>query len=155
MFTNPARANLLNIGPFNVILHSGYATMKQTSSFSSEEIAKYRRAFQQREQQRYHESEKQRHAARQIVCDAIAITMPHYPTVRRVYLFGSVTKPGAFRSDSDIDIGVEGVDVAVCFGIWRDLERIVKEWLLDVRSLDPDNPFSLRVRQQGELIYER
>jgi predicted nucleotidyltransferase len=65
-----------------------------------------------------------------------------------------VLKAGTFRPDSDIDIGVEGANVALCFDIWRDLEQAIPEWPLDVRSLDPADAFSERVRAKGELIYE-
>ncbi|MBN1992335.1 MAG: nucleotidyltransferase domain-containing protein, partial [Anaerolineae bacterium] len=75
--------------------------------------------------------------------------------VRRVYLFGSVTRPGAFRPDSDVDIGLEGANMALCFDVWRELERAAPAWRLDVRSLEPEDLFTERVRQKGEVVYEQ
>lgn len=43
----------------------------------------------------------------------------------------------------------------VCFQLWRELERVITEWPLDVRSLEEDEPFSRRVSLKGEVIYER
>ena len=129
--------------------------METQIPLSSDDIAVYRHNLHQRAQARLREREKRRQRARQVVMDAISVVAPRYPTVRRVYLFGSVTRPGAFGPDSDVDIGVEGADMALCFDIWRDSEKAAPEWELDVRSLDEDDPFAERVRQKGDLIYER
>jgi predicted nucleotidyltransferase len=118
-------------------------------------MERYRRAFWQREQIRFQEKEKRRQNAKRAVYHAVEPVISHYPTVQRVYLFGSVLKPGAFDADSDIDIGVEGADTALCFDIWRELEQAIPEWTLDVRSLDSEDTFAERVRRKGELIYEQ
>jgi predicted nucleotidyltransferase len=127
-----------------------------TSKFelSPERIAQYRRTFDRRAQARHQASERRRQQARQCIVEAIRMVMPRYPTVSRVYLFGSVIRPTAFRPDSDIDVGIEGADMALCFDIWRDLEQLVLDWRLDVRSLGPDESFTERIRQKGELVYE-
>lgn len=129
--------------------------MQTLSSLSPKAIATYRRTFQQRAQARFQAREKRRQQAKRAVCDAIRMVMPHYPSVQQVYLFGSVIKPGAFRRDSDVDIGVVGANMALCLDIWRDLEQAAPEWMLDVRSLDAQNRLTKRIRQKGELIYER
>lgn len=129
--------------------------MKASTQFSPETIASYRRAFYQRVQAQFQANEQRRQQARQAVGEAIKTVIPHYPAVRRVYLFGSVTRAGAFGPDSDVDIGLEGANMALCFDIWRDLERAVPEWRLDVRSLDPEDLFAERVRQKGEPVYEQ
>ncbi len=123
--------------------------------FSPEMIAQCRQNLQQREKARQQANEERRQQARQSVLSAIAKVMPHYPAVMRVYLFGSMTRPRSFRTDSDIDIGIEGVNTAVCFDIWRDLERTAQMWNLDVRSLEDNDPFSDQVKARGELIYEQ
>lgn len=118
-------------------------------------LARYRRGFKQREQARFEAGEKRREAAKQNVGQAIEVISDRYPTIQRVYLFGSILKPGRFRPASDIDIGIEGANTALCLDIWRDLERAIPNLSLDVRSLDPQDLFSERVWQKGELIYER
>ncbi|HEY71679.1 MAG TPA: nucleotidyltransferase domain-containing protein [Thermoflexia bacterium] len=42
---------------------------------------------------------------------------PSYPSLRRVYLFGSVIRPGAFLPSSDIDVAVEGLDAEAYFDL--------------------------------------
>jgi predicted nucleotidyltransferase len=124
-------------------------------SWKPEDIAIYRRAFEQRAQARLRKKEELRLRARQAVVEAIETIALAYPTVQRVYLFGSVIRPGAFGPDSDVDIGLEGANTALCFDIWRDLEQAAPEWKLDVRSLVPDDLFSERIREKGEVIYDR
>jgi len=129
--------------------------MDPKTSLSADEIARYRQSFQQRAERRLATKEKQREKARQAACDAIETVMPDYPSVQQVYLFGSVITPGVFKDSSDIDVGIEGADMALCFDIWRDLERVVSNWQFDVRPLESEDPFSERIRQKGELVYER
>ena len=129
--------------------------METLPPVSVEDVTTYRRNLHHRAQARLREKEKRRQRARQVVGDAVPVVVARYPTVRRVYLFGSVTRPGAFGPDSDVDIGVEGASMALCLDIWRDLEKAVPEWQLDVRSLRKGDPFSERVCQKGELVYER
>jgi predicted nucleotidyltransferase len=129
--------------------------MKARSQLSPESIARYHRSFIKHVQRRRQENEKLRQQARQAVSQAITEVADRYPTVQRVYLFGSVIRPGAFQAGSDVDVGIEGATMARCFDIWRDLEQVVSEWSLDVRALDAQDPFSERIRQKGELIYER
>lgn len=129
--------------------------MQSRTWLSPEVIVNYRNAFDQRARARLQANEKQRQQARQAVREAIYTVAPRYPTVWRVYLFGSVIRPGAFGADSDVDVGIEGANMALCFDIWRDLEQAVSEWNLDVRSLDNQDAFARRIRQKGELVYER
>jgi predicted nucleotidyltransferase len=129
--------------------------MGTAKSLSSEALASYRQAFRKRTRERFLVREKHRQQAREVIVATVRIIMPQYPPVRRVYLFGSITKPGAFGPSSDIDIGIEGVGMGLCFDIWRDLEQVASDWQLDIRSLDPEDVFSKRVHQKGELIYEQ
>lgn len=129
--------------------------MNSATSLSSEEIARYRRSFQQRAESQLAAREKQREQAKQAARNAITTVMSGYPMVQRVYLFGSVVQPGAFRNNSDIDVGVEGADMALCLDIWRDLEKETSGWQFDVRPLESEESFSDRIRQKGELVYER
>jgi len=129
--------------------------MKQKEALSLDKINQYRQGAVQRYQARLQQREDRRLTARQAARQAIAAIIPLYRGVRRVYLFGSITRPGAFKAGSDIDLAVEGVDMALCFDIWRDMERLLPDWSLDVRSLNNDDLFAARIRQKGELIYEQ
>ncbi len=129
--------------------------MKTASRLSPEAMVTYRRAFQQRAQAKLEAKEKRRQQATDAARAAIAIVMPRYPMVQRAYLFGSILKPGGFGPNSDVDIAVEGADMALCFDIWRDLEQYAPEWQFDVRPLSKNDLFSERIRQKGEVIYER
>jgi len=66
-----------------------------------------------------------------------------------------VTEPGAFRAASDIDIAVEGTTAEEYFAVWRDLERGLTDWVVDVREINDASRSATRVRESGVLIYER
>jgi predicted nucleotidyltransferase len=87
------------------------------------QIEIYRHTFRQRLQRDQESRERQRQQALQAVRDKAPAILAAYPSVRRAYLFGSVTRPGAFRPTSDIDIALEGTTAAEYFAVWRDLER--------------------------------
>lgn len=116
---------------------------------------RYRESWREREARRRAEAEARRAAAQEAAERAIRAAAPRYPGIRRIYLFGSVLRPGAFRPDSDIDVGVEGDDGHGLFDFWRELEAAAPGWAFDVRPLDPEDPFSQRVQERGRLIYER
>jgi len=125
------------------------------SMIAPAQMETYRRAFQQRTQRALKEREDHRRKALLAVRDQAPAVLAAYPSVRRVYLFGSVTRPGAFDTASDIDIAVEGTTAADYFAVWRDLERALPNWTVDVREIDAPSPFADRVRETGVLIYER
>jgi predicted nucleotidyltransferase len=114
-----------------------------------------RRSFIARQESRQAERERRRQAALEAAADAITSVLPRYPTIRRAYLFGSVSRRGAFRVDSDVDIAVEGVDATDFFTLWRDLEEAMPDWTVDLRDLVPGSDFARRVQERGRLIYER
>jgi len=126
----------------------------EATDLSDDAIVVYRQSYEEREQRRWAEREHRRQEALTTIRQAVRAVAPSYPTVQRVYLFGSVTRPGAFRPDSDVDVAVEGLDAGVCFDLWRDLEQAASGWRLDVRPLKPGDPFSDRVRRRGVMIYE-
>jgi len=127
--------------------------MGKLTGLSDDAITVYRRSFEERERRRWTKRERCRLEALTAIRRAVHAVVVSYPAVRRVTLFGSVTRPGAFRPDSDIDVGVEGLDTEAWFDLWRDLERAAPGWTLDVRLLKPDDHFSERVRQRGMVIY--
>jgi predicted nucleotidyltransferase len=118
------------------------------------DIAACRATFAAREEKKLAEREKRRQTALEAAANALNAILPHYSKVRRAYLFGSVVRPGAFRLDSDVDIAVEGVEAADYFALWRDLERAMPDWQVDLRDLAPGTHFAKRVQMEGRLIYE-
>jgi predicted nucleotidyltransferase len=111
----------------------------------------YLRARQQQEAQRQQALRQQ--VAEAVRRAAIAI-LPRFPQVRRAYLFGSALH--TLRSTSDVDIAVEGaLSAEEYFALWRELDRAVPDWPIDLVELGRDLHFTDRVRAEGELIYER
>ena len=119
------------------------------------DIEACRENFRQREEQKYGDRERLRQTAKTAILSAIERVLPHYKNVERVYLFGSITRPGKFRIDSDIDVAIKGTNAKEYFALWRDLERIITEWAIDLRELNEPCYFTQTVQQRGELIYER
>ncbi|MEA3407260.1 MAG: nucleotidyltransferase domain-containing protein [Chloroflexota bacterium] len=123
------------------------------ANYKTDTITAYRKALEERERRRRAERERRRREALAAVRQAVHAVAPSYPTLERVYLYGSVIRPGAFRRDSDVDVAVEGLGAGECFDLWQDLEQAAPAWNLDVRPLKPDDHFSDRVRQRGVIIY--
>jgi len=114
-----------------------------------------RRNLEARAQRVQAERETRRAAAERAVTEAVRRVIVDFPSVRRVFLFGSITRPNGFRADSDIDVAIEGLGVADYFAIWRAIERAAPDWLIDVRDITQPSDFAERVRATGKLIYER
>ena len=113
----------------------------------------YLRSLQERT---YQARERRREALLQALRAAAYSILPRFPGVRRAYLFGSVVRPGAMRSTSDIDIAIEGrLSAEEYFSLWRQLEHAVGGWPIELVELDKDLHFATRVLERGELIYER
>ncbi len=111
----------------------------------------YLKARQQRAVQRQEALQQQ---VSQAVRAAAAAILPRFPNVRRAYLFGSVLH--GLRTTSDVDVAVEGeLTAEEYFALWRELDRAVPGWLIDLVELERDLRFADRVRMEGELIYER
>ena len=115
------------------------------------------RAFlQERERQRYRQREDLRQSAVRLARAAAHSVLPAFPHVCRAWLFGSAVRPGAMRRNSDIDIAIEGnLNAEDYFTLWRELERAIPGWTVEVVELERAVRFAERVRQSGELIYAR
>lgn len=100
--------------------------------------------------------EARRERALAAIRPALRAVGPRFPSVRRLYLFGSVLIPGAFRSDSDIDIGVDGdVNGEAFLALWREIDNAAPGWETDLVELDRARVhFAERVREEGELVYQ-
>lgn len=130
-------------------------TAASTSATVPMHIETYRRTFRQRMQRDREEREEQRRQALRVAWERAPAILAAYPSVRRAYLFGSVTRPGAFHSASDIDIALEGTTAAEYWAVWRDLERSLPDWTVDVREITASSPFANLIHETGILIYER
>ncbi|MGH2521761.1 MAG: nucleotidyltransferase domain-containing protein [Anaerolineales bacterium] len=119
------------------------------------DIAAARRNLQARAERERSKREARRAAAERAVTEAVQGVAAGFPTVTRVFLFGSVIRDNAFRADSDVDVAVEGLGVADYFPIWRAIEEAAPDWLIDVRDITQSSAFADRVRATGKLIYER
>jgi len=128
---------------------------KTLSAGPRKTIRTYRRSFQARLRRRWKARETTRRRAMQTVRQKAPALLSNWPSVRRAYLFGSVTLPGAFHVRSDVDIAVEGVTAEEYFALWRALEQALPDWAIDVRDITPASPFADLIRRTGVLIYER
>lgn len=118
------------------------------------DIAACRAYLHTRQERRRQAREERRQAALEALRVAVHSVLPRFPGVRRAYLFGSVLRPGALRSTSDVDVAIEGgLNAQEYFALWRELERAAPGWLIDVLELDRDVRFATLVRERGELIY--
>jgi predicted nucleotidyltransferase len=119
------------------------------------DIAAARQNLQARAERKRLEREIRRAQASQAITQAVRQVVTRFPNIWRVYLFGSVTRPAAFRQDSDIDVAIDGLAAADYFPFWRALEEAAPTWVIDVRDLAASSDFAERVRANGTLIYER
>lgn len=111
-----------------------------------------REYYYEREAHRRAQREAKRQQWLQRVREAVASCAARYPDIRRVYLYGSLVKPGRFRADSDIDIAIECDSLETESSFWRALERELQRDV-DVRPLA--GPIVEAVANDGEQVYER
>lgn len=123
--------------------------------WTPEEIAAAREALQRRREAEYRAREARRQRALQALREVAPQVFPRFAAVQRAYLFGSVTYPGQMGLHSDVDVAVEGnLSPEDYFALWRALEEASGE-TIDLVELTEDVPFARRVREAGEVIYER
>ncbi|MFM7424008.1 MAG: nucleotidyltransferase family protein, partial [Elainella sp.] len=68
--------------------------------------------------------------------------------IQSVYLFGSVTQPGRFHENSDVDLGVEQIDPVLQIEALADLSMVL---LRDVDIVDLRRcHFAHRIRELGQ-----
>jgi predicted nucleotidyltransferase len=114
----------------------------------------YKRSWKKRNQE---EAEHNRHRSDQAHKDGckIAEYLGKKYRVSRVFLFGSVTKDGAFNGNSDLDIAVVGLDKSDFYKALADISQLT-EFNIDLKPLeDCSEIFRQRVEEQGEVVYER
>jgi predicted nucleotidyltransferase len=126
-----------------------------TRTISREDMRTYRQSFQARLKRQRDAREARRQRALESVRQAAPDILSRWPSVQRAYLFGSITRPGAFHKKSDVDIAVEGVTAEEYLALWRALERALPDWAIDLRDITPASTFADLVRRTGVLIYAR
>lgn len=84
--------------------------------------------------------------------EAIRRLAPQFPAIRTVHLFGSILRSGRFLPDSDVDVAIEGDDVAVETPFWQALEEALAR---DIDLRPRIGPVARAVEEGGELCYER
>ncbi len=123
--------------------------------FSPAAMDVYRKNFDNREKV---VAEQNRNLFLQALSDASAIIQmiigKYNP--RRIYQWGSLLAPEAFRDYSDIDIAVEGLPgPEVIFSILRDAGPLTR-FPLDLIELEKIDPLHAEsIRQKGRLVYEQ
>lgn len=118
--------------------------------------AHYRAHFQQRLADQMAEREELRQQAQTAATAAILALAPTFPSLQYAFLFGSITRAGQFHPQSDVDVALEGTTAEDYFAFWRELEKALPNWVLDVRELTAaDQAFANLIRQTGILLYER
>ena len=75
--------------------------------------------------------------------------------VKRVFLFGSILEEEKFNENSDLDMAVVGMKKADFYKALADISQMT-EFNIDLKPLeDCAESFRKRVKEEGELIYER
>jgi predicted nucleotidyltransferase len=83
---------------------------------------------------------------------AVRLHAPRYPSIRAVYLFGSLVQPGRFSPLSDVDVAVDADDIREETPFWRALEEDL-ERNVDLRPRA--GAIARAVATYGEICYER
>jgi uncharacterized protein len=110
-----------------------------------------RRRAREKSAQRRRLFEKADAQCKRIVTMAIAKYKP-----RRIYVWGSLLRPGRFDENSDIDIAVEGVEPAEKFFALAGDALNMAAFPLDLVELDKIDPLDRQtIITKGKLVYER
>ena len=114
------------------------------------EIARaYRRRADAREAARVERYATMRQRAQQIAAELRRT----YGASVRVYLIGSLLDPDRFRTDSDVDLVVEGLEPAEYWDAWRIVESLAASGAVDLVRLETaGEPLRERVRAEGQEL---
>jgi predicted nucleotidyltransferase len=118
-------------------------------------IHTYRKSFRERLQRDVQAREQVRRNLMQVVTACVPAICARYDSVQRAYLFGSLTQPGQFHAQSDVDVAIEGATAEHYFALWHALEEALPERVIDLRDVEPHSHFGRSVRLRGQLLYER
>jgi len=128
----------------------GDAPLKERNCLMSEYLIGHKRAVRMEERflanRKAMAHEKIAHLAREL---------PRGFPMRRMYLFGSLAD-GNFRSFSDIDIALEGLEDKDHYRAFLAAEEIARPFRLDLVLLEETPPsLQRKVRERGVVIYEQ
>ena len=115
-------------------------TIETTAAIAPQDMARYRATAHQRATRRQQMLEARRRAAWEIARRAAAQLKTDYG-VRRVVLFGSLSRDEPFTHHSDIDLAVWGLDERVYYRVVSrllDLDPSISIDLLRVETLSDD-----------------
>lgn len=123
--------------------------------FTEADIAHARQLLAERQTRKRTAQETRRQEALAAALEHIPPVMARYLSVQAAYLFGSVIRVGSFHAESDIDIGVMGLEPTEYTPLWLDLEAALPHWVIDLRELPPETSFTNLVIRFGRQIYEQ
>lgn len=87
--------------------------------------------------------------------DKVSEITDHFPSVKSLYLFGSITNPVFFHEFSDVDIAVHGLHYKDEFKLAIYLENILKTEHIDLIMMEnADNDLTTKIKR-GILIYAK
>jgi uncharacterized protein len=108
------------------------------------------RLFAQAERDRSRARERHRLTTLARVEEQVRQCLAHRPLVR-VFLFGSLLRPGCFALASDIDIAIEGLPPSEYFALFAELEDRLQTERLDLIELERCS-FAQFIRQTGKQL---
>ncbi|MBI3950814.1 MAG: nucleotidyltransferase domain-containing protein [Acidobacteria bacterium] len=122
-------------------------------AITDQDISGYARSLKRRAARARKHLEAERHRRLKRI-EEIEELAEHFPTIQRVWLFGSLLQPERFHAGSDVDVAVEPPNTPELFKFAAALEQ----WLdcsCDVVPLQPETSLGEFVQRMGQCIYER
>lgn len=102
--------------------------------------------WRQRRRKRLEDYENIRRAVLSEIEDAIESLTGEYEW-EEIYLFGSIIKPGRFQPDSDVDIGIKGLNKFALYAFIGDISAILNRDVDVVRM--EECPFAEKIMKSG------
>jgi len=126
-----------------------------TQPLGTLQLQKARQRLQERETEAAQRDACLQHRAASDAERIIAMIVRDYEP-RRVYQWGSLLRPGAFRAYSDIDIAVEGVTDPEQFFALLGQAQAMTRMPVDIVQMEKIAPeYAEDIRRSGRLVYER
>ncbi|MCP3956655.1 MAG: hypothetical protein GY719_02265 [bacterium] len=122
------------------------------AALTSEDLHAARAYHLRREAERRDARERRRQERLAAARRAIRELAPGEPTLRAVYLFGSILQTGRFGERSDVDVAVDSDDPAAESRFWQALEASL-DAPVDVRPRS--GAVAAAVEHGGERVYAR
>ena len=121
-----------------------------------DKLSVYRQSLIQRQAERERQFDPLRLATLERVKNVVNKICVPIKSIEQIYVFGSLTRPGAFLLESDIDLAVVGATAEDYWQLWEAFSKALPEFTIDLRRLPEEKtPFSAHIRRTGSLIYAR